>query len=101
VAVPHTARSEDRLLKRHDVVALGRTVEPVPFGALDGGSTDLLFLVLARDERSHLVLLAKVTRLVRDDDLLAVLRTSDEPGRIIQRIRSAERRLFRQPEPVG
>jgi PTS system nitrogen regulatory IIA component len=101
VAVPHTARSEDRLMKRHDVVAFGRTVEPVPFGALDGGRTDLLFLVLARDERSHLLLLAKVTRLVRDDDLLAVLRTSDDPVRIIQRIRNAERSLFRQPEPVG
>ncbi|MBI4538540.1 MAG: hypothetical protein HY704_03400 [Gemmatimonadetes bacterium] len=35
------------------------------FGPLHGRKTDILFLVLARDERSHLVLLAKIERLVR------------------------------------
>lgn len=101
IAVPHTARSGARLLSSHDRVALGRLAEPVDYGALDGSRTDLLFLVLARDERSHLILLAKVARLAGEKTLAGVLRTSDDPAAIIAALRDAEARLFRDAPRRG
>jgi len=94
VALPHTERSGPRLLRRHDVIALGRTTEPVAFGALDGSRTDLLFLVLARDDRSHLNLLARVARLAREPSLLRLLRSSEDTSVIRQQLQEAERAVF-------
>src|SRR5690606_7045259 len=51
IAFPHTPRTRERLLKHHDLVAVGRTLTPVDFGALDGKPTSVFILVLARDEQ--------------------------------------------------
>src|SRR5690606_40579317 len=51
IAFPHTPRTRERLLKQHDIVAIGRTLTPVDFGALDGKPTSVFILVLARDEQ--------------------------------------------------
>jgi PTS system nitrogen regulatory IIA component len=97
VAVPHTPRPRPRLLAKHDVIALVRTREPIEFGALDGSLTDLFVLVLAREEKAHLVLVARVNRLVREPAVLHVMRTSRSPRQILHVIRQTERRLFDAP----
>lgn len=96
VAVPHPTRNGIPLLKHHDVVALGRTREPVFFGALDGGKTDVFFLVLARDERWQMVLLTKVMRLVREKSLLRLLRSHVDAEIMIRSLRDAELALFKE-----
>lgn len=94
VAVPHTPRGRPRLLRHHDLVAVGRTLGPVEFGALDGKSTQILVLVLARDESAHLMLVARVSRLVREESVLRVMRAARTPEDVRAAIVAGERRLF-------
>jgi len=97
IAMPHTPRTRERVLRRHDLVAIARTQTPVAFGALDGNPTGVFVLVLAQDERAHLVLLAKVARLIREPSVRTTLRTGDAAA-IIDRVRRTEAALF-EPEP--
>jgi PTS system nitrogen regulatory IIA component len=94
VAVPHTPRTGPRSLQHHDLVAVGRTLAPVDFGALDGKPTQIFVLVLARDERAHLMLVARVSRLVREESILKVLRAARTPEDVRAAIVSGERLLF-------
>src|SRR5262245_13613904 len=98
VAIPHTPRTRARLLAHHDLIAVARTREPTEFGALDGNPTDLFVLVLARDERTHLILLAKVSRLIREPTVQHVLRTSRSPQQILRVIRDTETSLFNRSD---
>jgi PTS system nitrogen regulatory IIA component len=95
VAFLHTARWESRVLLQSPLVALGRLPSPVDFGAIDGTPTDLLFLLLAPDDRTHLTLLAKAARLCRDPQLLRGLRAARSGREIARLIRESERAVFR------
>ena len=100
IAVPHTPRARKRLLASADVVAIARTKVPIEFGALDGKPTDLFVLVLARDERMHVIVVAKVSRLVREAELQSELRSSTSPQQVLRAVRAMETRLFaRVPLP--
>ncbi len=95
VAFLHTPRWEARTPIKSPLVALGRLSQAVNFGAIDGTPTDLLFLLLAPDARTHLTLLAKAARLCRDPGLLSGLRGARTPAEAIELIRASERALFR------
>jgi mannitol/fructose-specific phosphotransferase system IIA component (Ntr-type) len=69
----------------------------MPFGALDGSLTDTLVLLLARDERHHLALLAKMARLCREPDVQRGLRTLSTAHAIIDLIRRTEAAIFTVP----
>ncbi len=94
VALLHTLRTTPRVLKLHDLVALGRIERPIAFGALDGSLTDTLVLLLARDERHHLTLLAKMARMCREQDFLHTLRTLPTARAVVDLIRRTEEALF-------
>ncbi|HEY8468125.1 MAG TPA: PTS sugar transporter subunit IIA [Longimicrobiales bacterium] len=93
IAIPHTPRTRARLLQQHDLVAIGRTLEPVDFGALDGKPTSVFILVLARDQRTHLTLLAKLMRLAREPAVRDAL-LSGTAEEILAAIREGEEALF-------
>jgi PTS system nitrogen regulatory IIA component len=95
VAFLHTARWESRVMLQSPLVAFGRLPTPVDFGAIDGTPTDLLFLLLAADDRTHLTLLAKAARLCRDPRLLGGLRAARTAREVVNLIRTAERAVFR------
>jgi nitrogen PTS system EIIA component len=97
VALLHTSRTKPRVLRVNDLVALGRLERPIAFGALDGSFTDTLVLLLARDERHHLVLLAKMARLCREPKVLHGLRTLPTARAIVDLIRTTEEALFSVP----
>lgn len=99
VALLHTPRTVPRVLKLHDLVALGRIERPILFGALDGSLTDTLVLLLARDERHHLALLAKMARMCRDPDVLRGLRTLPTAAAIVDLVRRTEAAMFPIPVP--
>jgi nitrogen PTS system EIIA component len=97
VALLHTSRTSPRVLRVNDLVALGRLERPIAFGALDSSLTDTLVLLLARDERHHLVLLAKMARLCREPEVLHGLRTLPTATAIVDLIRKTEEALFSAP----
>lgn len=74
VAIPH-----GKLPKLDHIFGLfARLERPIDFEAMDGQPVDLIFLLLAPEGAGadHLKALAKVARLMRDQDLAAKLRAS-------------------------
>lgn len=61
-----------------------RLAKPVDFEAVDGAPVDLVFLLLAPEGAGadHLKVLARVARLLRDEDLCAELRASEDRARV-------------------
>ena len=94
VALLHTPRIRPRVLAAHDFIAVGRLDAPMPFGALDGSLTDTLVLVLARTERTHLLLLAKMARLFREPEFVPELRGASTATEITHLVQESERITF-------
>jgi PTS system nitrogen regulatory IIA component len=92
VALPHPRRPLPTALGEA-VLAYGRTASGIPFGAANGGLTDIFFLVCCRDEKTHLRVLARLSRLLLlqgfVDDLRAA-ETADDTWNVIE---AAERGL--------
>lgn len=93
VAIPHPRRPLPAALGE-SVLAFGRTVSGIPFGAAHGGLTDIYFLVCCRDERTHLRVLARLSRLFLRPGFLDELRNTDTPGATWQLIAAAEQDLL-------
>ena len=69
MALLHT-RQPDAYLFESSFIVLGRTIQPIPFGAPDGRPTRLFFLLAASDDRLHLHLLARLCLLAQKTTLL-------------------------------
>ena len=77
VAVPHPRQPLPDAVSE-SIVAYGRTLSGIPFGAANNSLTDLFFLVVCRDARTHLHVLARLGRLIQKPDFLAALRAADD-----------------------
>jgi PTS system nitrogen regulatory IIA component len=87
VAIPHPRNPLPDVLGR-SVVAFGRTLSGIPFGAPRRQLTDVFFLVLCRDSRAHLSVLARLGRMLQTAGFLDELRaaeTSDAAYGVIAR----------------
>ena len=93
VAVPHPRRALPKVLGEH-LLAYGRTVAGIPFGAESGGETDIFFLVCCRDDRTHLRVLARLSRLLLRPGFLDELRGAETPAETFELILKEERELL-------
>jgi nitrogen PTS system EIIA component len=93
VAIAHPRRPMPNALGEH-VVALGRLVNPIPFGGPHGGLTDLFFLVCCRDDQTHLRTLARLSRLMLRPGFASELRAAETPAAAFQVIDAAEQDLL-------
>jgi PTS system nitrogen regulatory IIA component len=93
VAIPHPRRPLPAALGE-SVVAFGRTVSGIPFGAAHGGLTDLFFLVCCMDDRTHLRVLARLARLMLRPGFADLLRSADNAHDAWQLMRDAENELI-------
>jgi PTS system nitrogen regulatory IIA component len=73
VALLHPRRPMGAILGQA-LVAFGRTESGIPFGGPRGVLTDLFFLILSIEDRGHLRVLARLSRLISDPGLLSALR---------------------------
>src|SRR5690606_12343676 len=64
VAIPHP-RTPLPDAYGESLIAFGRTFSGIPFGAPRRGLTDLFFLVLCLDSRTHLLVLARLGRMLQ------------------------------------
>ncbi len=72
----------------------GRTASGIPFGAPHGWLTDMFFLVCCRDDRTHLRVLARLTRLFMRPGFLDELRAAETPHESREKIVAAEQQLL-------
>jgi PTS system nitrogen regulatory IIA component len=73
VAIPHLRRPLPAALGE-PVMAYARTTTGIPWGGPRGELADLFFLVLSRDDATHLRVLARLTRILMQPGLLDQLR---------------------------
>lgn len=70
VALLHPRRPQSSILGG-PLLALGVTVNGLPFGNRGGNLTDIFFLICSTDDRVHLQVLAKLSRLLASTDFIA------------------------------
>lgn len=95
VALLHPRRPQTSILAE-SVIALGICPAALPFSD-QGQLTDIFFLICSYDDPIHLRILAKLSRLVADETLLANLRSAESPKQAWQVLKDAEDAL---DEPV-
>lgn len=90
----HTTRWDRRLMRGTNLLAVGRLQAGVDFGAVDGGLADILLLLVAHDDREHLILLARATTLCRSSGFLPGIRAATSAQAVVSLVRVAEPALF-------
>jgi PTS system nitrogen regulatory IIA component len=93
VALPHPRRPLPNALGEA-VLAFGRTTTGIPFGGERGLLTDLFFLIACRDDRTHLAVLARLTRLLQQPGFLDALRETETPAEAYELIVGVEQELL-------
>ncbi|MGE5195337.1 MAG: PTS sugar transporter subunit IIA, partial [Deltaproteobacteria bacterium] len=89
VAFPHPRNPLPQALGA-SLVAYGRTFSGIPFGAPKRSLTDIFFLILCRDSKTHLAALARLGRLVQVPGFLDDLRSSMDSTGSYDTIRRAD-----------
>lgn len=92
VALLHPRRPMPAILAQ-PLIALGRTGQGIPFGGSHGSLTDLFFLICSTDDRGHLRVLARLSRLIGDADLITSIREAGGPDEIHRLIVAKEEEL--------
>jgi PTS system nitrogen regulatory IIA component len=93
VAIPHPRRPLPNALGE-SLMAYGRTTSGIPFGAPHGTLTDIFFLVCCRDDRTHLQILARLSRLLLRPGFVDELRAAESVADSWQLLADAERELL-------
>ena len=89
VALPHPGRRLPNDLGE-SIVAYGRTPSPIPFGGPNGQLTDIFFLILCREDRLHLQVLARLARMIQRPGFLEQLRACETARETLDAIEEAE-----------
>ena len=96
------ARSYDAYRFESSFIVFGRTIQTVPFGSPDGGSTRLFFLICCQDDRIHLHTLARLCLIAMKTDVLSKLYEASDPATAYEALVTAEREVLPEPEkPSG
>ncbi len=91
VALLHPRRPMPKILAQA-CLALGRTNTGIPFGA-DAPLTDIFFLICSLDDRSHLRILARLSRVLTSPGFLGLLRAAPDAPTARQLIVDTEAKL--------
>lgn len=94
VAILHP-RFHDPYMVEDSFVCIGRSVQPIPFGAPDGGKTDLFFLACCQDDRIHLHTLARICLLCHTTSLTERLRQAESDADMHSAVRECEASLLK------
>jgi PTS system nitrogen regulatory IIA component len=92
VAIPHWRQPLPDAVGE-SLIAFGRTGGGIPFGAANNSLSDLFFLVLCRDARTHLHVLARLGRMLQRKDFIDQLRTAPDPAATFDVITAADREI--------
>jgi len=94
IALPHARNPLGGVLKR-PLLIFGRQITGVPFGALDTKPVQLLFLLASPNLTDHLAMLARLSRVLRDQNLRTSLLSTPSPDEVPRLIAAAELRTMK------
>lgn len=92
VALLHPRRPMTGILAQ-PFLALGITSQGIPFSGNRGLLTDLFFLILSTNDQGHLRVLARLSRMLADNEFLAQLRAAQSPAAALEVIRNREQTI--------
>jgi len=93
------SRDPESYLFETAFLALGRTIQQIPFGAPDGQPTNLFFLIGCPDDRMHLHTLARLCLMAQKTDLLVDLHQATDADSMCESILAAERAVLASRRP--
>lgn len=89
IAIPHPRRPLPYAIAE-PVLVVARTTQPIVFGAPDGRLTSLFFLTASQDDRHHLHILARLCRMLHDEDFVARLRSAQNSEEMLELMNDRE-----------
>ena len=89
------ARYHDPYCASESFVVLGKTIQHIFFGAQDGESTNLFFLICCTDDALHLHTLARLCMMAHGTTLLPDLRAATTAEEMYHTLALAERELLK------
>lgn len=92
IALPHSRNALVGLVE-HPILVFGRHNQGVAFGSVDGSPARLFFLIVAPSVSSHLQILTRLSRLLRDPKLRHDLLVVQQPDQVLDLIHKAEERM--------
>ncbi|MBN1984414.1 MAG: PTS sugar transporter subunit IIA [Chitinivibrionales bacterium] len=92
IAIPHVRNPIVVNLKKSSIF-LAFLREPIDFGALDGMKVDTLFLLLSTTTKLHLNILARLSYVLQQAEVIKLLQKKAPCDAIIHAIASAEQRI--------
>ena len=95
LAILHPRHHEPYMVSSSFMV-VGRTIQPIHFGAPDGKPTTLFFLPCCQDDRLHLHTLARLCTLCQETRLLDMLRVADSAQAMLDAIMATEAEIVRR-----
>jgi nitrogen PTS system EIIA component len=96
-AVPHLRVQEPYLFETSFLV-IGRTIQPIHFGAPDGKPTQQFFLICSQDDRLHLHTLARLCLLAMKTNLLDQLRDAPDAQTMRDALITTEQGILADPK---
>lgn len=93
VAIPHPRQPMPDAVGE-SLIAFGRTSSGIPFGGGGTQLTDLFFLVLCRDDRTHLQVLARLARMMQREGFLDRLREAENSNDALEVILDTEAQVI-------
>lgn len=88
------SRHPDPAVIESPFIVVGRSVQPIPFGAPDHGPTELFFLLGCPDDRLHLHTLARICLMAQKTELLSRLRVAASSEEMHEEILQAEKAVL-------
>jgi len=75
-------------------IALCRLERPIPFGALDNENVDTFFYIFPKSEKRFLRIQAKLSRLLKDDQIISAVRRNIPVDQLYDMFLSKEAEIF-------
>lgn len=98
-ALLHPAHHEPYMFEDSFIV-LGRSQQPVLFGAPGGVYTRFFFLICAQEDRIHLHLLARISMICRETQVLDSLMDAEDSDEMFSLLLAAEREMMEIHSPL-
>ncbi|MEK6582349.1 MAG: PTS sugar transporter subunit IIA [Nitrospirota bacterium] len=97
IAFPHPMPFKE-FASRFSSIALCYLDKPIPFGALDNDDVDTLFFIFPRNERRYLRILAKLSRLLKDEEIISAVKNFSPADKLYEVFARREAELFKVTE---